>query len=245
MNMQKSNYEFKIIFHILDYNEKSFYNYIKLKSLHNVPIKINQENITIPITLNKNNNQKGEYKEIIYLLRENEISDESKTFVVNLSCGIDNIINICIKEEGDIGIEFEKMWDIGNKKDNKEREITDIKYNGIIIKSCENLYERKRWNILNARIDLIQKHLISYNTLNYLLNNKNKSYKCDLLISEEGTKIFLKEITANEEIYFLNKEEKTKLKKKIESLNISFYKRVKNNIKPAKILSKKKPLLPQ
>ena len=58
---------------------------------------------------------------------------------------------------------------------------------------CEKLYERKRWNILNAKIENLQEDLFSTKTIDYLRKNKNKSYKYDIILRKENINTFLSE----------------------------------------------------
>ena len=218
MEPKQSNYEFKVIFYILDYTNGNKNKSLKLNTLQGSKIEINDKKIIIPIILDKKNIRKGEYKELVSIYDNSEII--LKTFVITLSCCIDNIFTLFLNEENGIGIQIEAMWEMGDKEEAKnEREIKDIEYNGEKLEFFERLYERKRWNLLNINIELIQKDLFSEETLNYIKSNRNLSYKYDIFINKEGAKTFLKENINDKKVKFLTDDEKKELKNKLEKFN--------------------------
>ena len=237
---EKKYYTFKVIFNFLDYKEKNKYSSIRCETIKKEIIKIDKETIEFNGILGEEYNFSGEYDEIIYLIPENNEFSEKK-YNLTLNIDKDNKFNFNINEEGDFNIEIVAMWDVDYnahdaKTSVKERIIPDIKYNGKIIKVYEKLYERKRWNILNAKIENIEEELFSEKTLSYIRNNKNKNYKYDILYREENTNTFLSE-KKYEKIEFFNEKEKVNLKNKLEVLS-SKLSEIINILNSKKILTK-------
>ena len=100
----------------------------------------------------------------------------------------------------------------------QERRIPDIPYDGKIINNYEELFERKRVNIINAKIEKFGKDLFSSETLDYLKENKNKSYKYDILMKKENMMYFLSEKGRDKADKVLDENEKKELEEQIISL---------------------------
>ena len=218
---EKKNYHFKIIFNFLDYKENNKYSSIKFETLFKDTIKIGKKKMEFNAILSEEYNLNGEYDEKVFFIPENKEIKE-KEFCISLNMDKDNKYNFNINEEGDINLEITAMWDVDydDYEENtcaKERAIFDIKYNGKKIEDFEKLYERKRWNILNAKIENLQEDLFSTKTIDYLRRNKNKSYKYDIILRKENIKSFLSE-KKYEKIEFFSENEKEDLKKKLEPL---------------------------
>ena len=218
---EKKNVSFKIIFIFMDYKENNEYSSIRFETLFKDTIKIDKKKMEFNAILSEEYNLTGEYDEKVYLIREkNEIKE--KEFDITLNMDNINKYNFNINEDGDCNLEMVAMWDVDNDDyDEKtcinERTIFDIKYNGKKIEDFEKLYERKRWNILNAKIENLQKGLFSSKTLDYMRNNKDKSYKYDIILGKENINTFLSE-KKYEKIEFLSENEKEDLEKQLEPL---------------------------
>ena len=211
----------KIIFPILDFQgEYNKYNLIQFNSLKKEPIKIDKKIIETTVYLDKEAYLEGSMKEIIKVTSEKD-EYPPKEFTMNLFSGIDNIFNLNVNDDGDCSLEITKMWyvDFSDRPFLEERKIPDIKYNGKFIENYEKLYERKRINILNAKLDYFEKDLFSEQTLDYLKKNKNKSYKYDILMNNENYSYFLREIVCSDKVYLFEENQKKDMQKKIESLD--------------------------
>jgi len=211
----------KIIFLIDDFQEKdNKYDLLQFVSLKKEPIKIDDKIIETTLYLDKEVYLEGSVKEKIKLISKKE-AYPPKEFSMNIFSGIDNVFNLNVNEEGDCSLEITKMWyiDFADKPSLEERRIADIKYNGKYIQNYEKLYERKRINILNAKLDYFEKDLFSKETLDYLKKNKNKSYKFDILMNKENYSYFLSEIVCSDKVNLFNQNEKEKMKNTIDSLN--------------------------
>ena len=113
------------------------------------------------------------------------------------------------------------MWGMNPRNDSpiKEREIADIRYDGIIIES-EKLYERKRWNIFNANTEKFDIGLFSQETLNYIYKNKNKNYKYDIILDEDNNTKLFREIMYEAKVKHFEDTEKEKLLENLKELNL-------------------------
>ena len=200
-----------------EYNK---YNLIQFNSLKKEPIKIDKKFIETTVYFDKEAYIEGSITEIIKVTSEKD-EYPPKEFKMNLFSGIDNIFNLNVNDDGDCSLEITKMWyvDFSDKPSLEERRIADIKYNGKYIENYEKLYERKRINILNAKLDYLEKDLFSEQTLDYLKKNKNKSYKFDILMNKENYSYFLSEIVCSDKVNLFDESQKKDLKKKIEILN--------------------------
>ena len=220
METMKYN-SFKIIFNFMDYKENNKYSSIRFETLFKNPIKIDKKKMEFNAILSEEYNLTGEYDEKIYFIPENKEFKEQVN-CITLNMDMDNKYNFNINEDGDINLEIIAMWDVDyddyeGKKCPKERKLFDIKYNGKIIEDYEKLYERKRWNILNAKVEDLEEGLFTPETLNYLRRNKNKSYKYDILLRKENNNTFLSE-KKYKKIEFFSEKEKEDFKKKLEPL---------------------------
>ena len=92
------------------------------------------------------------------------------------------------------------------------------------IKNFEKLYERIRWNILNAKIETFGNGLFSKKTIEFIQGNKEKTYKYDIILNDDSKSNFLHEKIVQKKIQFLTENEKEELKKKINSLNSEIFK---------------------
>ena len=206
-----------IIFHVLDLKESNNYSSIKFETLFKEIFPITSNVFKINVDVSMINNRKGTYDEIIYLIPSNKEFKEKK-YIITLNCDCDTIVNININKEGNCSLEIASMWHV-NQNDNiniTEREIPDIKYSGEILK-FEKLYERKRWNILNAKIEDFGDDLFSNKTIDYITNNKEKSFKYDIILNDESKFKFLNEKKEPKNVEFLTGTKKDELKKLLES----------------------------
>ena len=222
----------KIIFPVLDLKQNNIYNQIKFETLLKEPIKIEKEKTEVNIYLNEINNIKASINEKVTLI-PNSKEYKEKEYIIALYQEINNILNLNINEDGDCSLEINSMWDVNydNYEDNimiQEREISEIEYNGKKIENYEKLYERKRWNILNAKIENFQLDLFSDQTIDYIKKNKNKSYKYDILLNKEGKTLFLSEKFQDEKTTFFEEDEKQKFKDKIKLLNTQLLKKIQD-----------------
>ena len=170
------NHSFQVIFHFLDLKESNKYSSIKFETLFQESFPIQSEKLEINLDLNMINSRKGSYDEIIHLIPSRKEIEEKK-YIISLNCDLNTIINININEEGNCGIEITSMWEV-NYSDNiniLERQIPDIEYAGKKIKNFEKLYERIRWNILNAKIENFGNGLFSNKTIEYIKKIKKKA----------------------------------------------------------------------
>ena len=218
--MSEEKAPLKIIFPIVDFqDENNNYNLLQFKSLKKEPIKIDKKIIETTVYLDKETYLEGLIKEEIKLSSEKD-EYPPKEYTMNLFSGIDNIFNLNVNDDGDCSLEIIKMWfvDFSDKPSLEERIIPDIKYNGKYNEMYEKLYERKRINILNAKLDYFERDLFSEKTLDYLKKNKNKSYKFDILMNNKNYSYFLSEIVCSGKVNFFDEKEKDKMQNKIESL---------------------------
>ena len=223
------NHSFQVIFHFLDLKESNKYSSIKFETLFQESFPIQSEKLEINLDLNMINSRKGSYDEIIHLIPSRKEIEEKK-YIISLNCDLNTIINININEEGNCGIEITSMWEV-NYSDNiniLERQIPDIEYAGKKIKNFEKLYERIRWNILNAKIENFGNGLFSNKTIEYIKKNKEKSYKYDIILNDDSKSNFLHEKVVQKKIQFLTENEKEELKKKINTLKSEIIKRIEH-----------------
>ena len=161
----------------------------------------------------------GNYDELIHLIHEKKEFEE-KEMIITLYNDINNLYHLNINEvDGDCNVEINSMWDIDydDKTSAEERKIPDLKYDGKIIEDFEALYERKRWNILNAKVEKFESNLFSNKTIQYIKNNKNKSFKYDILLCKDNIIKCLSEKIYNKIIFF-NEADKENLKNKLKPL---------------------------
>ena len=220
---EKKNYSFKIIFNFLDYKENNQYSSIRFETLFKDTFKIDKKKMEFNAILSEEYNLTGKYDEKVCFIQEKKKIKE-KEFDITLNMDNVNKYNFNINEDGDINLEIVAMWDVDNDDyDEKtcinERTIFDIKYNGKIIEDFEKLYERKRWNILNVKIEKLEKDLFSKETFDFLRKNKNKSYKYDILLRKENKNAFLRE-KKYKRIEFFSEKEKEDLKKNIRAISL-------------------------
>ena len=221
----KKKYYCKVTLCALDFQEKNKYKAIRFETLCEKPISISREPMYIDVEINEEDYLDGKYTENIYLIPLDSKYEEKK-YVYTLFCGNNNVINLNINEEGDCGIEITLMWDIDyddisddNISTYKEREIPDIKYKGKNIENFDKLYERKRYTILNAKIEDFENQLFSEKSLEYLKNHKNKSYKYDILIQKENSIKLLSEKVSEPKVTLFEEDEKKTMEEKIGELN--------------------------
>ena len=207
----KKKYSCKVTLCALDFKDRNRYNAIRFETLHEKPIPISSQLINLDLKLDEEDFFDGKYTENVYLIPSDSKTKEKK-YVYTFFCGINNIINLNVNEEGDCGIEITLMWDIDYGDDDdvdnddisisNERLIPDIKYNGKEVEKFEKLYERKRYTILNAKIDNLEKDIFSDESLEYLKNNKNKSYKYDILLNKDNqVKLLSEKVIETKAIY--------------------------------------------
>ena len=230
----KKKYSCKVTLCALDFKDRNRYNAIRFETLHEKPIPISSQLINLDLKLDEEDFFDGKYTENVYLIPSDSKMKEKK-YVYTFFCGIDNIINLNVNEEGDCGIEITLMWDIDYGDDgdvgnddisiSNERQIPDIKYNGKEVEKFEKLYERKRYTILNAKIDNLEKDIFSDESLEYLKNNKNKSYKYDILLNKDNQVKLLSEKVIETKAKYLEKEDKKSLAQKIQDLKSELYKK--------------------
>ena len=231
--MDKTNQNFlKVIFPVLDLKQNNIYNLVKFETLLKEPIKIEKEKTEVNIYLNEYNNMNVSIKEKVTLI-PNSVEYKEKEYIITLFREINNIFNLNVNEDGDCSLEINSMWDVNydDYEDNtiiQERKISEIEYNGKKIENYEKLYERKRWNLLNAKIDNFQLDLFSEQTIDYMKKNKNKSYKYDILLNKEGKTLFLSEKFQDEKTNFFEEDEKQKFKDKIKLLNTQLLKKIQD-----------------
>lgn len=225
---------FKAIFYFPDYKEDNMYQSIKFETLLAKTIKIDNKEIKINVDIVEENCRGGYYDEIISIIPENN-KYEIKKYNITLFCDINNTYEINLNEEGDCGIEITVMWDVnnGDSMNTVKREIPDIEYGRKRIEHFEKLFERKRWNILNAKIDKFGKDIFSKKTIEYIKKNKNKSFKYDIILNGNVKSPFLSEKMFHNKSKFLDDIEKKKLKKSLES-QISLLKEKIKNIEETK-----------
>ena len=183
-----------ISFYLLGFKERNIYEFIKFETLFKEPVKIEKETFELIIKLEGEKTLNDFINEHIYIIPL-EQGYTTKEYEVTLFCGIDNVYNLVVNEEGDCSLEIISMLDV-NYEDNIseiERKIHNISYNGKIIDNFEELLERKRWNNINAKIENFGNDLFSSETLGYMKKNKNKSYKYDILMKKENNIYFLRE----------------------------------------------------
>ena len=144
----------KVIFNIIDYKEKNRYCSIKFENLSKELYKIDSNKITMDLYPNKEDARVGKIDEVIYIIPEGKNYEEKK-FNITLFLDIVNIYNLEVNGDGNCALEITTMWDVDYSVDPtiKERDIPDIKYDGKESKNYEKLYERKRWNFLNAKVE--------------------------------------------------------------------------------------------
>ena len=221
----------KVIFPVLDLKQNNIYNLVKFETLLKEPIKIEKEKTEVNIYLNQYNNMTVSINEKVTLI-PNSKEYKEKEYIITLFREINNIFTLNVNEDGDCSLEINSMWDVNydDYEDNtiiQERKINEIEYNGKKIENYEKLYERKRWNLLNAKIDNFQKGLFSDQTIDYMKKNKNKSYKYDILLNKEGKTLFLSEKFPDEKTTFFEEDEKQKFKDRIKLLNAELLKKIK------------------
>ena len=213
----------KVTFYVSDFQTINKYNSIQFETLLINPIPIDKNTIEITVNLTEEKISNGKIDEKIYLIPKSEEYAKIEC-IITLFCEIDNAYILDANEEGDCCLEITSMWDVDYEdyKEGtivKEREVPDIEYNGKKLENFEKLYERKRWNLLNAKIDKFQKYLFSQQTLDYLKENRNKSYKYDILLTKENETKFLSEKTIDPKIKLIDEKEKENLKQKLVTLN--------------------------
>ena len=235
----------KIIFNFMDFQDINLYNLIKFETLFKEPIKIDKKRIEVNANLNEEFNLNGLYDEKIYLIPTNNQFEEKKT-IITLNFDLNTVVNINVNEDGDCNMEITVMWDIDydDKNNIEERVIPDIMYDGEKIEICEKLYERKRWNFINVKSEKFGNNLFSEKTLSYIQNNKDKSFKYDILINKENDNRFLSEKVYNK-IEFFSEKEKENLKNKLEPFAKELKQKIKNynQTKGLNNLDKEKNLL--
>ena len=213
---------FKVTFYVSDLEKSIKYESIKFETLFIEPFSIDKDKIEINVNLTEEIISNGKINERIYLIPKTE-GLPNKEYIITLFCDINNKYDLKANEEGDCCLEITSMWDVDYDYEGenivKERKIPDIKYNGKILENYEKLYERKRWNIINAKIEKFEASLFSQETLDYLKKNGNKSYKYDILLTKENETKFLSEKTADSKIKLIDENEKEKLKQNLETLN--------------------------
>ena len=221
----KKKYSCKVTLCALDFQEQNKYKAIRFETLCEKPISISREPMYIDVEINEEDYLDGKYTENVYLIPLDSKYEEKK-YVYTLFCGNNNVINLNINEEGDCGIEITLMWDIDyddisddNISTYKEREIPDIKYKGKNIENFDKLYERKRYTILNAKIEDFENQLFSEKSLEYLKNHKNKSYKYDILIQKENSIKLLSEKISEPKVTLFEEDEKKTMEETIGELN--------------------------
>ena len=210
----------KVIFNIIDYKEKNRYCSIKFENLSKELYKIDSNKITMDLYPNKEDARVGKIDEVVYIIPE-EKNFEEKKFNITLFLDIVNIFNLEVNDDGNCAVEITKMWDVDYSVDPaiKERGIPDIIYNGKESKNYEKLYERKRWNFLNAKVENFGGDLFSQKTIDYIKGNIIKSFKYDILIRDEQTdNRFLTEKIFNKTDKLLDDNEKEKLKDSMKKL---------------------------
>ena len=209
-----------ISFYLLGFKERNIYEYIKFEAILKEPVKIEKETFELIIKLEGEKTLNDFINEHIYIIPL-EQGYTTKEYEVTFFCGIDNVYNLVVNEEGDCSLEIISMLDV-NYEDNIseiERKIHNISYNGKIIDNFEELLERKRWNIINAKIENFGNDLFSSETLGYMKKNKNKSYKYDILMKKENNIYFLREKGRDKANKVLDDDEKKKLEEQIKLLN--------------------------
>ena len=204
----------KVIFNIIDYKEKNRYCSIKFENLSKELYKIDSNKITMDLYPNKEDARVGKIDEVIYIIPEGKNYEEKK-FNITLFLDIVNIYNLEVNGDGNCALEITTMWDVDYSVDPtiKERDIPDIKYDGKESKNYEKLYERKRWNFLNAKVENFGGDLFSQKTLEFIKERKNQSFKYDILIRDEKTyNRFLTEKIYKKKLGLLSASEKKALK---------------------------------
>ena len=147
------NYEFEITLYFLDYKDINKYNHIQFETLFH-KLVINNNKLNIKICLNKLSNLDGIYEEKIKFIPTNK-NDDCIEYILSLNFTIHKIFSFMLNEDnGNNGFEITTMWGMNPRNDSSimEREIADIRYDGIKTES-EKLYERKRWNIFNVNAE--------------------------------------------------------------------------------------------
>lgn len=215
----EENNSFKVTFIFPDYDKNNIYSSFRFETLLKDPIKIETKKIDLKFNLNEELYLNGNYDELIHLIPEKKEFEE-KEMIITLYNDINNIYRLNINEvDGDCNVEINSMWDIDydDKTSAEERKIPDLKYDGKIIEDFEALYERKRWNILNAKVEKFESNLFSDKTIKYIKNNKNKSFKYDILLCKDNIIKCLSEKIYNKIIFF-NEADKENLKNKLKPL---------------------------
>ena len=215
----EENNSFKVTFIFPDYDKNNIYSSFRFETLLKDPIKIETKKIDLKFNLNEELYLNGNYDELIHLIPEKKEFEE-KEMIITLYNDINNIYRLNINEvDGDCNVEINSMWDIDydDKTSAEERKIPDLKYDGKIIEDFEALYERKRWNILNAKVEKFESNLFSDKTIQYIKNNKNKSFKYDILLCKDNIIKCLSEKIYNKIIFF-NEADKENLKNKLKPL---------------------------
>lgn len=219
----------KAIFYFPDYKEENIYTSIKFETLLAKAIKIDNKKLEINVDVIEEECRGGYYDEIISIISENN-KFEIKKFNITLFCEINNNYEININEDGDCGLEITAMWDV-NDDDSmnvEERIIPDIEYNGKRIDHFEKLYERKRWNILNAKIDNFENDLFSEKSVEYIKKNKNKNFKYDIILNKNVKSPFLSEKLFYNKYKIIDNIEKKELKNNLEAQISSLKEKIKN-----------------
>ena len=215
----EENNSFKVTFIFPDYDKNNIYSSFRFETLLKDPIKIETKKIDLKFNLNEELYLNGNYDELIHLIPEKKEFEE-KEIIITLYNDINNLYRLNINEiDGDCNVEINSMWDIDydDKTSAEERKIPDLKYDGKIIEDFEALYERKRWNILNAKVEKFESNLFSDKTIKYIKNNKNKSFKYDILLCKDNIIKCLSEKIYNKIIFF-NEADKENLKNKLKPL---------------------------
>lgn len=215
----EENNSFKVTFIFPDYDKNNIYSSFRFETLLKDPIKIETKKIDLKFNLNEELYLNGNYDELIHLIPEKKEFEE-KEIIITLYNDINNLYRLNINEvDGDCNVEINSMWDIDydDKTSAEERKIPDLKYDGKIIEDFEALYERKRWNILNAKVEKFESNLFSNKTIQYIKNNKNKSFKYDILLCKDNIIKCLSEKIYNKIIFF-NEADKENLKNKLKPL---------------------------
>ena len=223
----KDSNSIKISFYLIGFKKKNLYEFIKFETLLKKPVKIEKETFQLTIELDEEKSINNYIDEHIYMVPFEKECKE-KEYYITLFCDINNVYNLVVNEEGDCSLEITSMWDINyeDKITEQERRIPDIPYDGKIIDNYDELFERKRLNIINAKIEKFGKDLFSSETLDYLKKNKNKSYKYDILKKKENNMYLLSEKGRDKPDKVLDENEKKELENQIitlkKQLNILF-----------------------
>lgn len=222
--MENNSYDFSLFLYFHNIKTYNLYDTLQFKNLVDKPIIIDNPKKEIKIRLNKAKNRGGIYYETAYFL--NSKTKKKLAIFLTIYCGIDNIFNFDVNEEKGINIEIIEMWDIDYKESYKEeRKIENLKINEKDIQNFEQLFERKRWNLINFNISsLSSKEIFSSKTLSFLMdeNNKGKNYLYNVILTEESILSILNEKKEKNSLSFLEDEKKAKIQLLLDKINKEF-----------------------